>query len=83
MRDPNMMTTKECADEIIRMVNRDPSKEIFVEKIRQSRVKLGAILERLESFQFRPEELEQLRDQVEAIAFEVDNAVVLMRCLSE
>jgi hypothetical protein len=83
MRDPNMMTTKECADEIIRMVNRDPSKEVFVEKIRQSRVKLGAILERLESFQFRPDELEQLRDQVEAIAFEVDNAVVLMRCLSE
>ena len=83
MRDPNMMTTKECADEIIRMVSRDPSKEIFIEKVRQSRVKLGAILERLESFQFRPDELEQLRDQVEAIAFEVDNAVVLMRCLSE
>jgi hypothetical protein len=83
MCDPNMMTTKECADQIIRMVNREPSKEVFVQKIRQSRVKLGAILERLESFQFRPDELEQLRDQVEAIAFEVDNAVILMRCLSE
>ena len=83
MRDPNMMTTKECADEIIRMVRRDSTKEDIAEKVRQSRTKLGAILERLECFQYRPDELDHLREQVEAIAFEIDNAVVLMHGLSE
>ncbi len=83
MRDPNMMTTKECADEIIRMVRRDSTKEDIAEKVRQSRTKLGAILERLEYFQFRPDELDHLREQVEAIAFEIDNAVVLMHGLAE
>jgi|1185.fasta_scaffold1887412_1 hypothetical protein len=83
MRDPKMMTTKECADEIIRMVRRDSTKEEIIERVRRSRSKLGAVLDRLECFQFRPDELEHLREQVEAIAFEVDNAVVLMHGLSE
>jgi hypothetical protein len=83
MRDPNMMTTTECADEIIRMIRRDSSKEDIVEKVRRSRTKLGAILERLESWQFAPEELGHLREQVEAIAFEIDNAVVLLHGISE
>jgi hypothetical protein len=78
-----MMATKEGRGAIAHMLERETTLQTVLEQARLSRLKLGSILDRLESLPLDADDLDQLREQAETVAFEVDNLVVLTRTMLE
>jgi hypothetical protein len=65
--------------EITYMLENTPKKHVLVQRIRLSRLKLGAVLERLEAFEPGPEALERLNESSESMALEIDNLIETVR----
>jgi hypothetical protein len=71
----NNMTVSEYVGEIAKMVEPGPDLQLVMHHIRLSRLKLGSVLDRLETFEPGPEAAQRLRDHADAIAYEIDTMV--------
>ena len=69
----------ESVHDLAKVLGKIPDKHLLMQRIRLSRLKLGSILERLDSFEPGPPELEQLREHSENAAFEIDTLIQAIR----
>jgi hypothetical protein len=83
MSASNLMSSGDCLDAIAEMVEHNTDLQYVVQQARLSRLKMGSILERLESLEPDLETLERLRDHTESIAYEVDCFALVLRELME
>lgn len=83
MDDQDIMTTQDYCGAIAYMVKDEATLHSVIEELRLARLKLGSILDRLESLQLSRDDLEGVRGQADCITFEVDGLVVLVRHLLE
>jgi hypothetical protein len=83
MDDSDMMARQDFIGAIAHMVEHDATLQSVVEQLRLCRLKLGSVLERLESLQLNKDDLEGIRGQSECITFEIDGLVVLLRHVME
>ncbi len=65
--------------EIAKMLENVPDKLLLIQRIRLSRLKLGSVLERFESFEPDPSALEQLNEHSDNIALEIDTLIESIR----
>ena len=69
----------ESVHDLAKVLGKIPDKHLLMQRIRLSRLKLGSILERLDSFEPGPPELELLREHSENAAFEIDTLIQAIR----
>jgi hypothetical protein len=77
----HMMTSGDCFGAILQMVEQKSDLESVLQQLRLYRLKLGSILDQLETFEPGPEALDQLRFHSDGIGTEVDSLNDIVRQL--
>ena len=72
----------ECPETFTQMIENPPSLDLILQQIRLSRMKLGSVLERLESFDPNSGGIPQFHDHAECVAIEVQLMIETLRQLS-
>jgi hypothetical protein len=83
MDDQDMMAASDYFGAIAHMVREEATLQSVRDEVRLARLKLGSILDRLETLQPSRDDLDAVRGQAECITFEVDGLVVLLRGLMD
>jgi hypothetical protein len=77
----NMMTRGDCFGAILQMVEQKNDLDSVLQQLRVFRLRLGSVLDQLETFEPGPEALGQLCCQTDTIGMEMDSLSEIVRQL--